>query len=564
MQRSPGVSVQHLRARWASREPGVDDRPARQVWLSMLLGGCDLTPPGMPPSAILVVRRLADPLPGRVARSPHAIRTEPEWEQAMRSTLADLWRRAARPEGGRVDEQAEAVLFADQAEQTACLALDLAAGETSGRRWWGGAVFAAEAGRMSAGAGQLYRVLGGQPELLPAVFSYLAAWAQVEQVAAALAPAESLSLALAMAAALGVPDWRKPGVASDSGRPAWDAPSPQIPWPEAVMLQVVGLGREQATLVGLGLTLERWPGLARSAGFGRSLSAWRAAAGPAGPGARPGAEGQRAQVPVGLAPPEHGAPRPEAGGTGAPGPGGPGLRAGAPPLSSFATPALPDAGAEGEVGTIATPDHHPAPADALKPPPAPGDQSDAHQTTAPDSEAVAPGLSKDPWPCPAPFPLEGIATRLGGLFYLVNLMLRLGLPEAYTDDLGPWACLEALGRALLPACDEWSDLAEDPVWAALAELDGREPRTLQGEGLDLSVWLPRALAEIHEWLAQALLVDDPVLHLLLVPARLHITATHVDLTIDIERISLAVRMAGLDQDPGWQPAFCRVIQFHFN
>ena len=48
-----------------------------------------------------------------------------------------------------------------------------------------------------------------------------------------------------------------------------------------------------------------------------------------------------------------------------------------------------------------------------------------------------------------------------------------------------------------------------------------------------------------------------------VPARLYVTSSHVDVVLALRDIDLRVRRAGLDRDPGWKPAFGRVISFHF-
>jgi hypothetical protein len=187
-------------------------------------------------------------------------------------------------------------------------------------------------------------------------------------------------------------------------------------------------------------------------------------------------------------------------------------------------------------------------------------------------------------------PPEGVATRIGGVLYLINLMCQLGFPEGFPADIGPWALLEALARAMLPGGDPFAELAADPLWTVLAQLDGREPRTLPGAGLSddfpfelgsrvepadlgetlaadlnpaLLAWLSRAVPFLDRYLQAALKVEEPIPDLLLVPGRLHVTATHVELTMDLERISVPARMAGLDRDPGWQAPFRRVILFHF-
>ncbi|MGH7862993.1 MAG: hypothetical protein ACREOS_12235, partial [Candidatus Dormibacteraceae bacterium] len=45
--------------------------------------------------------------------------------------------------------------------------------------------------------------------------------------------------------------------------------------------------------------------------------------------------------------------------------------------------------------------------------------------------------------------------------------------------------------------------------------------------------------------------------------RLYLSATHVDLVLPLDDVSIAVRLAGLDRDPGWLPGFGRVVKFHY-
>ena len=45
--------------------------------------------------------------------------------------------------------------------------------------------------------------------------------------------------------------------------------------------------------------------------------------------------------------------------------------------------------------------------------------------------------------------------------------------------------------------------------------------------------------------------------------RVLITGTHVDVMLSLQHIDLAVRVAGLDRDPGWVPQLGRIVLFHF-
>jgi hypothetical protein len=56
---------------------------------------------------------------------------------------------------------------------------------------------------------------------------------------------------------------------------------------------------------------------------------------------------------------------------------------------------------------------------------------------------------------------------------------------------------------------------------------------------------------------------DPVSELLRRPGWLYVTSTHVDLVMDMNSVSLGVRLAGLDANPGWVPELGRVIAFHY-
>ncbi len=47
------------------------------------------------------------------------------------------------------------------------------------------------------------------------------------------------------------------------------------------------------------------------------------------------------------------------------------------------------------------------------------------------------------------------------------------------------------------------------------------------------------------------------------PARLHVTATHVDLVMRLDSATLPVRRSGLDRNPGWHAGLGRVVLFHF-
>ncbi|MCO5242434.1 MAG: hypothetical protein M9927_01115 [Anaerolineae bacterium] len=215
--------------------------------------------------------------------------------------------------------------------------------------------------------------------------------------------------------------------------------------------------------------------------------------------------------------------------------------------------------------------------------------------------------------------LDGVATELGGVLFLINLMQRLDLPNCFERDwqlasqIGPWGTLELLARGLLaselptfPRVGN-SDLRTDPLWSALAVIDGRRagelpggairlpavlrvPATwaqwlntdpveqvvdlaqltplagglLDGVGHHLRVWLAAVLPLLRAMLSNALGQGfDPLSDLLLRRGQLYVTSSHVDLVMPLGSVAMPVRVAGLDFDPGWLPAFGRVVQFHY-
>jgi hypothetical protein len=118
----------------------------------------------------------------------------------------------------------------------------------------------------------------------------------------------------------------------------------------------------------------------------------------------------------------------------------------------------------------------------------------------------------------------------------------------------------------------------DPVWRiaaafrlkpeATGELSGVRPQPeapsdlrgfrLQPDGCEsATIWLTscRHYLRRHARIGLASLV--------LRPARLAITPTHLDVFFRLTAADLRIRRAGLDIDPGWLPWFGRVVAFHY-
>jgi hypothetical protein len=240
---------------------------------------------------------------------------------------------------------------------------------------------------------------------------------------------------------------------------------------------------------------------------------------------------------------------------------------------------------------------------------------------APSPDAASRGLA--PTVAAEAPAVAGVATGLGGVLFLLNAMQQLDLPACFEPEwrlasrVGPWGVLELLGRALLldaarsPTILKSGNLADhaaDPLWAALAALDGRQPGemagadflgpdhvqipaawarwlgadSVAGQRVDLAGVAPLegpllagASRDIRRWLAVVTPLlrqmleralgggEDPVAVLLLRRSQLYVTSSHVDLVLPLDAVTLPVRIAGLDFDPGWLPAFGRVVRFHY-
>ena len=179
---------------------------------------------------------------------------------------------------------------------------------------------------------------------------------------------------------------------------------------------------------------------------------------------------------------------------------------------------------------------------------------------------------------------DGVRTQLGGVFYLINLIKRLGWWQ--TAPLSGWAMVETLARGLLQIAGE-----DDPIWLLLAELDGREPRepiyavwpddeqtsaviktntdhaariaddVAHRIGPVAAAWLAGVLDDVRETL-RALLDDEPET-LLYGMGQVVTSQTHIDLYLPHDQANVAVRRAGLDNNPGWMPNLGYIVLFHF-
>ena len=609
----------------------ADRALATRLRVEGLLAGADLRPPGLPPSAVLIVNQLALPADRRLSVRPGG-RLDPAWERAARDAMADLYRRAARPLDSQPSSGCPAVLFRDEAELLACLALDISRGRAAERWWW--RAYARRWGSLTPGV--LSALLADTPRSVPVAVRILAERGVVVQVLQHLSSREDRMLLRVVCDEFDVPqiELSATRITGQPQRPATadlhdaavEPGGDAAPWHSFIPagMQPSALTPESVCLLGVSLTLAHSPSVAQSTAFVRSVEQWWQAEAHARRRASsveqlvatqlvPAPPDTTSLADDGLFTPQSIAaradyqpaiqPRPDE---------SPGVSE-LPTFPKVGNSELPAADAAVQLAGLQT-----------------SGRSDLARIVEladrdlVQAQTVEPALS-----------LDGVFTELGGVLFLINLMQRLELPACFEEDwrlasaVGPWGVLELLARALLseglpnfPKVCNPDLLATDPLWSALATLDGRRPGELPGDGMTVpdqlrvpAGWLPwldsspviarrlgdeaisRWRVEIASpglamtvttkpllagvsrdalvWLAgvtpllrqmlQRVLGDDCdiVSDLLLRRGQLYVTSTHVDLVMPLAAVSMPVRIAGLDFDPRWLPAFGRVVQFHY-
>jgi hypothetical protein len=549
------VAVATFRLRTAAQ-----DTTALRLRAARELQAADLTPASLPPSAVLVVRRVADPMPGRFGGGQ--ARPRLEWERAVRDVLSDAGRTAARPDArGRVPATAEALLFADEAEVIACVLGELMRGEAAGR-WWCRSVRSRLGPRFVAvdGSRDPAPILCERAREAPAVLTLLTRWGEARTVAGVVSAGGASAILRAVARAHELParllrSWLPAAGdqddlvvreeaspsrrASDRSRRSRasgvsEARAPWLSWlPGELDEDRVAL--EVRCLFGVALGLHAAPGRLRSAAV--------AAPSRPAPATAPAPPVDGSPREVASKPPSHAA---EAmAGARETGAFDPPVGGGAAPVEStvgreaagreIATNTKGDAQAAAAPGTDGAARHDDAPPSVDRPSAgaqrestdatramrvaAPHPPSHPAGTTHPvgerrtrdrepgtavrlesSSDVAAPSIENASQALPG----EGVSTRLGGVLYLIHALDDLGLPDACEPAwglpaaAGPWGTLDLVGRALLGS--RYLSLAADPIWPALSRLAAWPSPRRHGHGPDPRYRVPA------EWLAR---LDDP-------------------------------------------------------
>ncbi|HWA26489.1 MAG TPA: hypothetical protein VG734_12585 [Lacunisphaera sp.] len=551
---------------------GHRGRNTAQPRLERALRSADLEPAGLPAGSLLCVRRLRDPLPGRLGATEREVETNARWSQAARDSLGAIMATAARPQGGRLPARAGAVLFPTEADLLACFALAQAEGRVAGEWWWGCALSAADLGRAWPG------LWGRNPAAIPSALHGLALGSNLSAVLRSLSAGAATSLTRQLAVTFGLSEIHQVLAHLPTALPPFAAATPRVaprfpdrtptaeplPGPGVAstdfppeitaseITAAAALPVETGLFMLFGLLLARNPARARRVAFvafvrhvfSEPQFLLRCAA--AAADARP-------DVALRANP---ASPRP------APALPSPSGSRAHPPAVSHAPGRQDDAGSPPEMPSSHRVDK---PATSPRPPTAP----------PVSTESLLPG------------PEMTVTTAHGGVFYLLNLALALGLYGDFTQPLrsalalSPWDFLGRLGRRLLR---DDPRAANDSLWLALEQLAGPpdelpESPILPADWEPDPAWSDQRLAlppaarssveDFLTWLIPVLsrrLESAGVTFPLLLDgfARVVLTAGRVDVHFSLSSHPIPIRLAGLDRDPGWIPAAGRDVRFHYD
>lgn len=197
---------------------------------------------------------------------------------------------------------------------------------------------------------------------------------------------------------------------------------------------------------------------------------------------------------------------------------------------------------------------------------------------------------------------QATATSHGGVFFLLNVALAWELYGDFTRprhallSVSPWQFLHAAAFALLGRPFANDPLAgwlraqapfsrPRPAWALgdtpQALLPASEQRKLQADGAptastrhlcapgprharpsdELRAWWPLLRQRLS--LALNLPEREAIATCLNLSARIERRGDRVDVRFSLHHLPLAIRLAGLDRDPGWVPASGCDLRFHF-
>jgi hypothetical protein len=510
--------VGRLRIRSRSSDP-----QAEQQRIERMLRSATLHPSGLPESATLVVRLLADPLPSRLRAGPYDLLPDASWQRAVTASLEKLAASAARPAYGAVPAETDAVLFYDRAEVLAALALDWMSGTLPVQWWW------REFLRGRDAVATLLREWSESPQYVPGALDLLAKRTRAVQFVQRIPQQAASEILEAMLVAFYVPRpaaedkapleiaedraaSQQPRAASAKTKEGPSMMARQVPFrrwvPEAI---TPALLPAQSMLLIQALMLRRAPAVARTAAFQKDLLRWQAAVESLAVIEDRETEEVQEELPRGTLQEKPYAPEiPEA----TAGQESIGASPLVVPLPNVATEHLAEKAVaaepvlaaevevrDGQVSRLTPPSQQPAimneSANSAEPP---ASRQIDDQTPALTQESTSEYSAgrEEAQPERASGPATTLETEYGGVLFLLSLALYLYIYGDFTSPAAPGLELNIWDFLALMAFELTDgEIEKDPLWAELAALAGRPKSLRPGLGFDP----PDEWRVSTEWLA---------------------------------------------------------------
>jgi hypothetical protein len=196
----------------------------------------------------------------------------------------------------------------------------------------------------------------------------------------------------------------------------------------------------------------------------------------------------------------------------------------------------------------------------------PGPEDHREPERSPAAGGPAARRAHDPDPATALIGRPGGATSWGGLLFLLPLVADIGLPDRALAGPALRPLLYELARTLLIRAVPEHDPGDDPALLAFCGLapDADPPdRPDETARAALRTDADALVAALAERLGR----DDDDRVLLLATARraavIEADPGWIDVRLDLDEVTLEVRRAGLDLDPGYLPWLGCVVRFRY-
>ncbi len=252
------------------------DPLASRLRFERLFGAANFHPAGLPPSAIVCVKKLSAPAPEKRRFGFDDWQLSLDWQSGVRNEIEKLFRRAFRPSRETVPAQAESVVFADDSELLASLASDWCEGLLA-QRWWWQSLFPG-----LRQAQTVARIWIEAAEFAPNALKLLAKQGKAVKFAVKLQPLEANDLLRQMIRVFGLNDLQKALFEPLSEKeeftfePLQNFIKKRDRFNAVTETRHAALDFERQCLLGIGLLLARAPRVARSAEFARQTRLFRA------------------------------------------------------------------------------------------------------------------------------------------------------------------------------------------------------------------------------------------------------------------------------------------------